>query len=146
MFAQFTDRARRVVVQAQQEARTRSHDYIGTEHLLLGLIAKEDDAVVLVLHTLGLSAPAIREKLNEMKPPGLLPHDGHIPFTPRAKTTLEHSRFEAQRRGHEHIDAEHILWALSQQPDATATKALARLGATPQSIRQQALRGWTPPA
>ncbi|KKB99160.1 hypothetical protein AWC17_09750 [Mycobacterium nebraskense] len=142
MFEKFTLRARQAVVLAQQEARARHHDYIGTEHLLLGLIAEKDDPIVHALHTLGLEAPAIRDKLEEMRPPGAVRARGHIPFTPRAKTALERSGIEAQLHSHAYIDAEHILWGLSRQTDATATKALARMGATPERIRQQLLRGW----
>jgi ATP-dependent Clp protease ATP-binding subunit ClpC len=142
MFEKFTVRARRVVAHAGEEARARHHDYIGTEHLLLGLIAENDDPLRQVLRRLGLEAAAIRDKLDEMRPPGFSPAAGHIWFTPQAKTALEHSAIEAQLYGHQHIDAEHILWGLSRQTDATAAKALARMGATPEQIREQLLLGW----
>jgi ATP-dependent Clp protease ATP-binding subunit ClpC len=142
VFENFTGRARRVVVQAGEEARARRHGDIGTEHLLLGLIALNDDPLTQLLQRLGLEATSIRDKVDEMRPPGLTPVAGHIPFTSQAKTALERSAMEAQLHGHRHIDAEHILWGLSRQTDATATKALARMGATPEQIRQELLLVW----
>lgn len=142
LFEKFTDRAQRAVVQAQEEARKRRHACIGTEHLLLGLIAEREDPLVQVLRRLGLETAAIRDKVEEMRPPGRVCAAGHIPFTPRAKTALERGGIEAERRGHQHIDAEHLLWFLSRQTDATATKALARMGATPDRIRHQVLLSW----
>ena len=138
----FTVRARRAVVQAGEEARARHHDYIGTEYLLLGLIAINDDPLMQVLERLGLEAASIRDQVDKMRPPGLVRAGGRIPFTPEAKTAMQRSAIEAQLHGHSHIDAEHILWGLSRQTDATATKALARMGARPEQIRQELLLVW----
>ena len=142
VFETYTDRARQVVMQAEEEARARHHDYIGTEHLLLGLIAINDDPLMQVLQRLGLQAASIRDQVDEMRPPGLVRPSGHIPFTPEARTAMQRSAIEAQLHGHSHIDAEHSLWGLSRQTDATATKALARMGATPEQIRQELLLVW----
>jgi ATP-dependent Clp protease ATP-binding subunit ClpC len=142
VFEKFTARARRAVVQAQEEARKRRHACIGTEHLLLGLIAKKEDPLVQVLRRLGLETTAIRDKVAEMRPPGRVSAIGRIPFTPQAKTALERSAIEAELRGHPHIDAEHLLWGLSRRTDATATTALTRMGATPDRIRHQVLLSW----
>jgi ATP-dependent Clp protease ATP-binding subunit ClpC len=120
----------------------QTHACIGTEHLLLGLIAKKEDPLVQVLRRLGLETTAIRDKVAEMRPPGRVSAIGRIPLTPRAKTALERSGIEAELRGHPHIDAEHLLWGLSRQTDATATKALTRMGATPDRIRHQVLLSW----
>jgi len=142
VFEDFTNRARRAVVQAQEEARSRHHDYIGTEHLLLGLIAQPDDPLMQMFRGLGLQATKIRDTIAQIRPPGPKSPCGSIPFTPPAKAALARAAIEAQLRGHKHIDAEHLLWALSRQPGATAAKALTRLGATPDRIRRQLQLGW----
>lgn len=142
MFEKFSHRAQRAVEQAQEEARKRRHACVGTEHLLLGLIAKREDPLVQVLRRMGLETKAIRDKVEEMRPPGRVSAAGHIPFTPRAEMALERGGIEAERRGHEHIDAEHLLWGLSRQTDATATKALARMGVTPDRIRHHVQLSW----
>jgi ATP-dependent Clp protease ATP-binding subunit ClpC len=146
MFDKFTDRARNVVVQASEESRTHHHDYIGTEHLLLGLIAERDDAVVEALRSLGVGPEAIRRQVEGTMAPGLGEVSGHVPFTPRAKTVLERSMHEAEVRGDGRVDAEHILCALSWEDESAATKALSTLGATPERVRQQVLLGWDKPS
>jgi ATP-dependent Clp protease ATP-binding subunit ClpA len=142
VFEKYTSCARQVVATAEEEARARRHGHVGTEHLLLGLIAVHDAPLMLVLNRLGLEAGGIRDKVDEMRPLGLIRSSGHIPFTPEAKTAMQRSAIEAQLHGHSHIDAEHILWGLSRQTEAIATKALASLGATPEQIRQELLLTW----
>lgn len=142
MFEKFTARARQAVIEAQEAARARQHDYIGTEHLLLGLIATNDDPVVTTLRAVGAEPPAIRGRVDELRPAGQVPAVGYIPFTPRAKQTLERSVHEAQLRGHETIDAEHLLCALTRDPDATAADVLAGCGAPCESVRRRIDLQW----
>ena len=138
----FTERARRVVGHAFQEAYMHNTDYIGTEHLLLGLIHDSNDAVAEALQALGLGAEAIRRQVEKTIGPVQRAHPAHLPFTPPAKKALERSLHEAQLRGHDHVDAEHILCGLTQETKSTAAQALANLGVEPARIHQQVSLGW----
>jgi len=115
MFERFTDRARRVVVLAQEEARLLNHNYIGTEHLLLGLIREGDGVAAEALESLGISLDAVRQQVEEIIGQGQQAPSGHIPFTPRAKKVLELSLREATQLGQDHIGAEHILLGLVRE-------------------------------
>jgi ATP-dependent Clp protease ATP-binding subunit ClpC len=129
MFERFTDRARRVVVGAEQEAKALGHDYIGTEHLLLGLFGVGGVAAK-TLDSLGISESSLRERVEAMigrREP--LPSSGHIPFTPSAKQVLRLSLAEAQHLGHHYIGTEHVLLALIHEHDGVAARALAEAGA-----------------
>ena len=112
MFERFTDRARRVVVLAQEEARMLNHNYIGTEHILLGLIHEGEGVAAKALESLGISLEAVRQQVEEMIGQGQQAPSGHIPFTPRAKKVLELSLREALQLGHNYIGTEHILLGL----------------------------------
>ena len=109
MFERFTDRARRVVVLAQEEARMLNHNYIGTEHILLGLIHEGEGVAAKALESLGISLEGVREQVEEIIGQGQTAPAGHIPFTPRAKKVLELSLREALQLGHNYIGTEHIL-------------------------------------
>ncbi|WP_344841710.1 Clp protease N-terminal domain-containing protein, partial [Nonomuraea dietziae] len=126
MFERFTDRARRVVVLAQEEARTLSHDYIGTEHLLLGLIRESEGVAAAILRDGGADAGEIREAIMVIIGRGSAPPDEHthIPFTPRAKKVLELSLREALQLGHHHIGTEHILLGLLHEGKGVAAQVL----------------------
>ena len=126
MFERFTDRARRVVVLAQEEARMLNHNYIGTEHILLGLIHEGEGVAAKSLENLGISLDAVREQVQEIIGQGQQAPSGHIPFTPRAKKVLELSLREALQLGHNYIGTEHILLALLELEDGTGV--LAGLG------------------
>ena len=112
MFERFTDRARRVVVLAQEEARMLNHNYIGTEHLLLGLIHEGEGVAAKALDSMGITLTGAREQVQDIIGPGQQAPSGHIPFTPRAKKVLELSLREALQLGHNYIGTEHILLAL----------------------------------
>jgi len=115
MFERFTDRARRVVVLAQEEARMLNHNYIGTEHILLGLIHEGEGVAAKALESLGISLDAVREQVQEIIGQGQQAPSGHIPFTPRAKKVLELSLREALQLGHNYIGTEHILLGLIRE-------------------------------
>jgi ATP-dependent Clp protease ATP-binding subunit ClpC len=117
MFERFTDRARRVVVLAQEEARMLNHNYIGTEHILLGLIHEGEGVAAKALESLGISLEAVRQQVEEIIGQGQQAPSGHIPFTPRAKKVLELTFREALRLGHNYIGTEHILLALLEAED-----------------------------
>jgi ATP-dependent Clp protease ATP-binding subunit ClpA len=140
MFERFTDRARRVVVLAQQEARMLSHDYIGTEHILLGLIHEGDGVAVKALQTLGISLEAVRQQVQEIIGRGQQAPSRHIPFTPRAKKVMELSLREAQQLGHNYIGTEHILLGLIREGEGVAAQVLVRLGADLNRVRQQVIQ------
>ncbi|HEY2313010.1 MAG TPA: Clp protease N-terminal domain-containing protein, partial [Streptosporangiaceae bacterium] len=112
MFERFTDRARRVVVLAQEESQRLSHNYIGTEHLLLGLLAEQEGVAARALESLNVTLTAAREQVEEIIGPGQQQPHGHIPFTPRAKKILELSLREALTMGSEVIDTQHLLLGL----------------------------------
>ena len=142
MFERFTDRARRVVVLAQEEARMLNHNYIGTEHLLLGLIHEGEGVAARALESLGISLEAVRQQVEEIIGQGQQPPQGHIPFTPRAKTVLELSLREAQQLGHDYIGTEHILLGLIREgeDEGVAAQVLVRLGADLNRVRQQVIQ------
>ncbi|HEY7920521.1 MAG TPA: Clp protease N-terminal domain-containing protein, partial [Streptosporangiaceae bacterium] len=136
MFEKFTDRARRVVVLAQEEARLLNHDYIGTEHLLLGLIHEGEGVAARALESLGISLEDVRRNVEELVPRGQHELSGHIPFTPRAKKVLELSLRESQQLGHDYIGTEHILLGLIREGEGVAAQVLVNLGADLNRVRQ----------
>jgi len=137
MFQRFTDRARRVVVLAQHEARTLDHDYIGTEHILLGLIDEGQGVATTALTSMGISLEEMRQAVQDSIGRGAqLPESGHIPFTPQAKKVLELSLRESMRLGHEYIGTEHILLALIREGGGAA-QLMARAGVDLDRARQQ---------
>ena len=137
MFEGFTDQARRVVVLAQEEARRLNHNYIGTEHLLLGLLREGDGVAAEALEWLGISLEAVRAQVEEMTGQGLRAPTGHIPFIPPAKQALELSLQEALQLGHNHVGAEHILLGVSRQGEGGAAQVLAAVGADDAQVREQ---------
>ena len=140
MFERFTDRARRVVVLAQEEARMLNHNYIGTEHLLLGLIHEGNGVAATALESLGISLDAVRQQVEEIIGQGQQAPSGHIPFTPRAKKVLELSLREATQLGQDHIGTEHILLGLIREGDGVAAQVLVKLGADLNRVRQQVIK------
>jgi ATP-dependent Clp protease ATP-binding subunit ClpC len=140
MFERFTDRARRVVVLAQEEARTLNHHYIGTEHVLLGLIHEGEGVAAKALESLGISLEAVRQQVEQIIGPGQQPPSGHIPFTPRAKKVLELSLREALQLGHNYIGTEHILLGLIREGEGVAAQVLVKLGADLNRVRQQVMQ------
>ncbi len=140
MFERFTDRARSVVVLAQEEARMLNHNYIGTEHLLLGLIREGEGVAAKALESLGISLEAVRQQVGEIIGQGQQAPSGHIPFTPRAKKVLELSLREALQLGHNYIGTEHILLGLIREGEGVAAQVLVRLGADLNRVRQQIIR------
>src|SRR6266705_5568715 len=139
MFERFTDRARRVVVLAQEEARLLNHNYIGTEHILLGLIHEGEGVAAKALESLGISLEAVRAQVEEIIGEGQTAPTGHIPFTPRAKKVLELSLREALQLGHNYIGTEHILLGLIREGEGVAAQVLAGLGADPTRVRAATL-------
>ena len=140
MFERFTDRARRVVVLAQEEARILSHNYIGTEHILLGLLREGEGVAAKALQSLGLQLEAVRQQVEEIIGKGQHAPSGHIPFTPRAKKVLELSLREALQLGHDYIGTEHILLGLLSEGEGVAAQVLVRLGADLKRVRQQVIQ------
>jgi len=140
MFERFTDRARRVVVLAQEEARMLSHNYIGTEHILLGLIHEGEGVAAKALESLGISLDAVRGQVEEIIGQGQQAPSGHIPFTPRAKKVLELSLREALQLGHNYIGTEHILLGLIREGEGVAAQVLVKLGADLNRVRQQVIQ------
>jgi ATP-dependent Clp protease ATP-binding subunit ClpA len=136
MFERFTDRARRAVVSAQEEARRLQHNYIGTEHVLLGLLAVRGGVAYKVLDRFGMSQEGVREEVVALIGPGSTPMSGHIPFTPRAKKTLELSLREALQLNHNYIGTEHILLGLIREGEGVAAQIIAGHGADLDSVRQ----------
>ena len=127
MFERYTDRARRVVVLAQEEARMLNHNYIGTEHILLGLIREGEGVAAKALESLGISQEAVRQQVGEIIGQGQHAPAGHIPFTPRAKKVLELSLREALALGHNYIGTEHILLGLIREGEGVAAQVLVKL-------------------
>jgi hypothetical protein len=136
VFERFTDRARRVVVLAQEEARLLDHNYIGTEHILLGLIHEGEGVAATALASLDISLDAVRAQVVEIIGSGGAAPSGHIPFTARAKTVLELSLREALRLGHNYIGTEHILLGLLREGDGVAVQVLTQLGVDLDRVRQ----------
>jgi ATP-dependent Clp protease ATP-binding subunit ClpC len=137
MFERFTDRARRVVVMAQEEARALSHDYVGTEHLLLGLIREGHGVGAKALESLGISPDSVRQQVEEIVGRGQQAPSGHIPFTPRAKNVLRLALSESTALDHHYIGTEHILLGLMREGDGVAGQVLVQLGANLDWVRQQ---------
>jgi ATP-dependent Clp protease ATP-binding subunit ClpA len=140
MFERFTDRARRVVVLAQEEARMLYHNYIGTEHILLGLLHEGEGVAAKALESLGISLDAVRQQVEEIIGQGQQAPSGHIPFTPRAKKVLELTRREADQLGHNYIGTEHILLGLIREGDGVAAQVLVTLGADLNRVRRQVIQ------
>src|SRR6186713_3152700 len=140
MFERFTDRARRVVVLAQEEAKMLNHNYIGTEHILLGLIHEGEGVAAKALESLNISLDAVREQVQDIIGQGQQQPTGHIPFTPRAKKVLELSLREALQLGHNYIGTEHILLGLIREGEGVAAQVLVKLGADLNRVRQQVLQ------
>jgi ATP-dependent Clp protease ATP-binding subunit ClpC len=136
MFERFTDRARRVVVLAQEESRLLGHNYIGTEHLLLGLLAEREGVAARALQSLDITLDAAREQVKEIIGPGAQEPRGHIPFTPRAKKILELSLREALKLGSEVIGTEHLLLGLVDEGAGVGAQILDRLGAPAPAVRE----------
>src|SRR2546425_1021836 len=140
MFERFTDRARRVVVLAQEEARMLNHNYIGTEHIMLGLIHEGEGVAAKALESLNISLEAVRQQVEEIIGQGQAAPTGHIPFTPRAKKVLELSLREALQLGHNYIGTEHILLGLIREGEGVAAQVLQKLGADLNRVRQQVIQ------
>ncbi len=140
MFERFTDRARRVVVLAQEEARMLNHNYIGTEPILLGLIHEGEGVAAKALESLGISLEGVRAQVEEIIGQGQQAPSGHIPFTPRAKKVLELSLREALQLGHNYIGTEHILLGLIREGEGVAAQVLVKLGADLNRVRQQVIQ------
>jgi ATP-dependent Clp protease ATP-binding subunit ClpC len=140
MFERFTDRARRVVVQAQEEARALNHNYIGTEHILLGLIREGKGVGAKALESLGIGLDIVRQQVQEIIGQGQHVPSGHIPFTPQAKKVLELALAESKVLGHHYIGTEHILLGLIREGDGVAAQVLVNLGADLNRVRQQVIQ------
>jgi ATP-dependent Clp protease ATP-binding subunit ClpC len=140
MFERFTDRSRRVVVLAQEEARMLDHGYIGTEHILLGLIREGDGHAARALESLGISLDAVRQQVEAFIGRGQQAPSGSVPFTPRAKKVLELSLRESLQLGHNYIGTEHILFGLIREGDGVAAQVLVTLGADLTRVRQQVIQ------
>ncbi len=137
MFERFTDRARRVVVLAQEEARMLNHNYLGTEHLLLGLVHEGEGVAARALASLGISLGAVRQQVEEIIGQGQQAPAGHVPFTPRAKKVIELARREANELGHHYLGTEHLLLGLVREGEGVAAQVLVKLGADLAGVRQQ---------
>jgi ATP-dependent Clp protease ATP-binding subunit ClpC len=140
MFERFTERARQVVVLAQDEARALRHDYIGTEHLLLGLLREEEGLGARVLGQLGIEIDAVRAVVRRRVGEGEHATAGQIPFTPHAKETLELSLREALSLGHKYIGTEHVLLGFVRQGEGVGVEILQQLGASPTIVREEVIR------
>ncbi len=140
MFEKFTDKARRVVVLAQEEAKLLNHNYIGTEHILLGLIHEGEGVAAKSLEALGINLESVREQVQEIIGQGQQSPTGHIPFTPRAKKVLELSLREALQLGHSYIGTEHLLLGLIREGEGVAAQVLTKLGADTNKVRQQVIQ------
>jgi hypothetical protein len=139
VFERFTDRARRVVVLAQEESRLLNHNYIGTEHLLLGLLHEGDGVAAKALEVLDISLADVRSEVEEIIGHRGSAPSGHIPFTPRAKKVLELALREALQLGHNHIGTEHILLGLIREGEGVAAQVLGKLGAGLPAVRQKVI-------
>ena len=139
MFERFTERARQVVVLAQDEARALKHNYIGTEHILLGLLREEEGLAARVLESLDITVEEVRAQVARIVGQGDEVTTGQIPFTPRAKKVLELALREALSLGHNYIGTEHILLGLVREHDGLAARVLTGLGADEERIRQRTI-------
>jgi ATP-dependent Clp protease ATP-binding subunit ClpC len=140
VFERFSDRARRVVVLAQEEARMLQHDYIGTEHILLGLIHEGEGVAARALEAMDVSLEAARVRIEQIIGHGERPPVGHIPFTPRAKKVMELSLREALQLGHNYIGTEHLLLGLIREDEGVAAEVLKELGADLERVRQTVIQ------
>ena len=140
MYERFTDQARRAVVQAQEEARMLNHNYIGTEHILLGLIHERDGVAAQALESLGISLDLVRQQIEEIIGRGQQAPPEHIPFTPRSKKVLELSLREALQLSHDYIGTEHILLGLIREGDGVAALVLVKLGGDLNRVREQVIQ------
>jgi len=140
VFERFTDRARRVVVLAQEEARLLNHNYIGTEHILLGLLNEGEGIAAQALESLDINLASVRDEVVKIIGQGQQSPSGHIPFTPRAKKVLELSLREALQLGHNYIGTEHILLGLIREGEGVAAQVLQQLGAELQKVRQTVIQ------
>ena len=140
MFERFTERARQVVVHAQEEARTLKHNYIGTEHLLLGLLREEEGLAAKVLESLGITIDEARAQIARMIGHGDEEARGQVPFTPRAKKVLELALREAMALGHNYIGTEHILLGLVREGEGVALRVLLEFGVDADKIRNELFR------
>lgn len=136
MFEKYTDRARRVLCLAQEESRILKHNYIGTEHILLGLIHEGEGVAAKALDSLGISLGGVRSQVEDIIGQGQQAPSGHIPFTPRAKKVLELSLREALQLGHNYIGTEHILLGLIREGEGVASQVLVKLGAELDRVRR----------
>jgi ATP-dependent Clp protease ATP-binding subunit ClpA len=137
VFERFTDRAQQVVVLAQEEARMLNHNYLGTEHLLLGLVHEGEGVAARALESLGISLQAVRQQVEEIIGQGQQAPAGHVPFTPRAKKVVELAQREANDLGHNYIGTEHLLLGLVREGEGVAAQVLVKLGADLAGVRQQ---------
>jgi ATP-dependent Clp protease ATP-binding subunit ClpC len=135
VFERFTERARRVVILAQEEARMLNHNYIGTEHILLGLVREGEGVAAKALETLGISLEAVRQQVEERIGQGQPAPTAHIPFTPRSKKVLELSMREALQLGHDDIGTEHILLGLVREGEGVGAQVLLGSGVTLERVR-----------
>ncbi len=140
MFERFTDRARRVVILSQEEARLLNHNYIGTEHILLGLIGEGEGVAARALESLQISLESVRGQVEEIIGQGASSPTSHIPFTPRAKRILELSLREALKLKHNYIGTEHILLGLLREGEGVAAQVLVKLGAGLPRVRERVLQ------
>jgi len=140
MFERFTDRARRVVVRAQEEARILRHDYIGTEHILLGLVGEGQGLAAKALESLGIRLDIVRQHIEETTGRGEQAPAGHIPFTPQAKNVLTLSLVESKALDHTYIGTEHILLGLLREGDGVAAQVLVALGTDLNQVRQKVIQ------
>ena len=140
MFERFTEKARRVVVYAQEEARMLNQNYIGTEHLLLGLIREQDGIAAKALESLNISLEDVHAQVEDLIGRGTFVPTGHIPFTPRAKKVLELSLREALQLGHNYIGTEHILLGLIREGEGVAAQVLLNLGADLDKVRSAVIQ------
>src|ERR1041384_3800692 len=140
MFERFTERARQVVVLAQEEARTLKHNYIGTEHILLGLLREEEGLAARVLESLDITVERVRAQVVRIVGSGEEVTSGQIPFTPRAKKVLELALREALSLGHNYIGTEHILLGLVRENEGVAARILLDFDADSDKIRNEVIR------
>lgn len=145
MFERFTERARQVVILGQDEARAMKHRYIGTEHLLLGLLRIEDGLAALVLSELRVDVENVRERVRAIVGDGDVAIQGQIPFTPRSKKTLELALREALSIGHNYIGTEHLLLALTRESEGVAARILHDLEIEAETVRSKVIKALTPP-
>ncbi len=140
MFERFTDRARRVVVLAQEEARMLEHNYIGTEHVLLGLIHEGEGVAAKALRALDVDLDTLRREVEALVGRGQHSHQGHIPFTPQAKKALELALRESVHLGHDYIGTEHLLLGLVREGEGPAAQVLEQRGIELNTVRQEVIR------